>query len=100
MSLTHTIIDYTAENANSSYSTASGKLNYQITREIEAMVSAAGSYEEDSRYGPTTGLEQQAEIRWKHRQTEVFFLLRNTYFETSQAGNSTLLFQLGLRREF
>lgn len=92
--------EYPNDGTTTDLMTIGGNLDYYITRELRAIVSALYRNENDSSFGQTTGFEQQVELRWQHRQTDVFMLLRNTMLDTTGGDSTSLLVQFGIRRVF
>jgi len=98
---TQLFLQYPDEDAEAQYTQLSGRFDYDFTREVRMSVWAATRLNEDSRFGDTLAFEEQAEIRWRHRQTEITGAVRHTYVTSSSSGDSTsFLFLLTITRRF
>jgi hypothetical protein len=80
--------------------TASAQLTHQFTRRLSASLIVLYRDENDDQSGRTTGWEEQFELRWDHRQTQVYADIRNSNLDTPDQTENFQFFQLGLRREF
>ncbi|HVT83231.1 MAG TPA: hypothetical protein VHM90_21510, partial [Phycisphaerae bacterium] len=80
--------------------TVDGRMQYEIMRGLKATVSARWRHDDDSRTGNQEGFEEQAELRWKIRQTDIFGLIRHTSLSTRDNDGSSFFFQFGLSRSF
>ena len=80
--------------------TVSGQLVHQFTPRLSGSLTVLYRNEQDDLHGQTTGFEQHLELRWRHRQTQVYAVLRNAQLENPDQDQSFQFFQLGIRREF
>ncbi|HUO09475.1 MAG TPA: hypothetical protein VM008_14295 [Phycisphaerae bacterium] len=93
-------VDYPQTDSNTYLTTVDGHFNYQITRDLKTIISAQWRNEQDSRFGNTMGIEEQAELRWTIRQTQFFFMVRHTNLEATTNSTETVSAQFGLTRSF
>jgi hypothetical protein len=96
----YTSIDYFEPINQVDLTTASAQLVYNFTRKLTASMTLLYRYEDDRDRGVTTGFEEQFELRWRHRQTQVYAVVRNAQLESPGQDQSFQFFQLGIRREF
>ena len=80
--------------------TASAILQKDFSRRLSGTATILYRDQTDDLRGQTTGWEQQLELRWRHRQTDVYMLFRNAQLDTIDQEESFQFFQLGIRREF
>ena len=95
-----TYMQYPSDNSKTSLTTFDGRVQYQITRGLTTTLTTLWRNEEDSGTGATRGLEEQLELRWKIRQTDIFGLIRQTSLDTQDNSSGTLFFQFGVSRNF
>jgi hypothetical protein len=95
-----TMIEYTDTGTSTDVTTVSGHAIYRPARNLYATASVTWLLQSDETESDTTGWEQYLTIRWKHRQTEIFGILRNATLETDSQDNSFLLLQVGVERRF
>ena len=96
----HTRTHFTDTNDKNIVTTANGLLEYRPTRELVSTLSVTYLDMQDDIVGHNTGLEEQLEIKWNHRQTSVRGLLRHSDLDTDTLRSSFLYFQLSLERRF
>ena len=77
-----------------------GRMDYLITRDLRLLLSGLVRDERDSNGGSTFGVEQQAELRWHVRQTDIYLQIRHTTLNTNGSDQDTMLIQAGLVRNF
>jgi hypothetical protein len=95
-----TSIDYTQPVDHVKLFTVSGQVTRNISRELSATLTALYRDESQDTTRDVSGFEQQLQIDWRHRQTHVYILLRNSMLDTESQDTSFQFFQLGIRREF
>lgn len=99
-SVAYSIVEYQDELSNNvNLLTVAADLDHRFSRTLRARLSLLWREEDDSLLGHTRGLEETFELRWKHRQTEVFILLRNANYETDTQERDFQFLQVGLRRD-
>jgi hypothetical protein len=98
--VTYSLIDYSDPDNSVELLTASAQVRHRFSRELEGRAYVLWRDQSDDFGGSATGFEQQVELRWKHRQTEVFMELRNATFDGETLDTDFQLFQIGIRREF
>jgi hypothetical protein len=100
LSATQNFLSYPTDNSRTSYSSFDANLEYEIMRNLRTLLTIRWRYDDDSRLGKITGLEEQAQLRWTIRQTDLYFMLRNTNLDGNSANSSNLIFQMGVTRNF
>lgn len=100
LNLANTAIDYTDSGQTSDLTTASATLNYDFSRRFDATLAVQGRYQDDSQTGVTVGFEQQAQLRWHYRQTEIALLARNSFLDSENSQTEFQVLQLVYRRRF
>jgi hypothetical protein len=100
LSATQHFIDYPQDHTRTAITTVDGQLEYQIMRDLRAILTARWRNDDDSVLGNIMGVEEQGELRWTIRQTDVYFILRHTALQATSSDSSNLLFQLGITRNF
>jgi hypothetical protein len=80
--------------------TISGDVEHRFGRNLRGRVTVLYRDEDDSVLGHTRGLEETLELRWQHRQTQVFIMFRNANYETDTQDREFQFIQVGLRRDF
>lgn len=98
LSASQTMISY-EEGTDTDLLVLSGSVHRRFSRQLIGRATATW-LREDSTDGWTEGFEQELELNWKHRQTEIFGLLRHSELEDEADSNEFFLFQLGVRRYF
>jgi hypothetical protein len=93
-------IQFPLDHSRVALTTVDGRMQYEIMRGLKATVSARWRHDDDSRTGNQEGFEEQAELRWKIRQTDIFGLIRHTSLSTRDNDGSSFFFQFGLSRSF
>jgi hypothetical protein len=78
----------------------SADIEHRFSRSFDARLTILYRNEQDDLLGDTTGFEQLLSINWKHRQTEIFLILRNSMYETSAQDSDFQYFQIVFRRRF
>jgi hypothetical protein len=73
---------------------------YELSRDLSANASISYQDQNDKLYGKTTGLEEDAEIRWSHRQTFIFVRFRNSQLTSRSQDNTYQTLEIGVRRNF
>jgi hypothetical protein len=96
----YTTIDYQEPSNTVDLVTVSAELEHRFSRALDARLTLLYRNERDDLLGDTTGFEQLLSLNWKHRQTEIYVLLRNATFETEAQDASFQYFQIGFRRRF
>jgi hypothetical protein len=100
LTATESYITVPTDHSRTSSLTIDGRLQYRIARDLSASLLARWRQDSYSHAPGVTGLEAQAELRWKLRQTELFLMGRYTNLATPEADTSSLIFQFGLTRNF
>ena len=96
----YTIIDYTEPTNHVTLLTVSGTAAQRFRRELNGSVTVLYRDETDDISGKTTGWEEQAQVRWTHRQTSVYVNFRNSSLDTDAQSTTFQFLEVGLRREF
>ena len=55
---------------------------------------------DDTIGGKTEGFQESLEIRWRHRQFEIYGRVRNSNLDSDSQENNFLLLESGISREF
>jgi len=97
---TFTSTDYPAQDDHIDTTLVTAGGSRQLSRELFINASASWINIEDDVTGRTQGLEEQLQIIWQHRQTQVFGRLRNSTLETDQTERSFQFLEIGIRRDF
>ena len=95
-----TTVDYTDTDNRIELWTISGQVHHRFSRKLSVLATVLWRDERDDLRGHTEGWEQQLELRWNHRQTHVYALIRNSMLETETQDNTFQFIEIGLRREF
>jgi hypothetical protein len=98
--VTYSLIDYHDPENDVELLSASAQVQHRFSRELTGRALVLWRDQTDDLAGNTIGFEQQVELTWKHRQTEVFMLLRNASFDSETLDTDFQLVQIGIRREF
>jgi hypothetical protein len=96
----YTIIDYNDINNHADLLTLSGTINQRFSNELDGYITVLYRDEHDDLRGRTEGFEQQAELRWRHRQTTVYIRGRNSMLNTRDQDNIFQFLEVGIRRDF
>lgn len=96
----YTIIDYREPTTHIELLTVSVLVAQQFNRDLYANVSVLYRNGNDTDIGKTTGWEEQAELRWHHRQFHVYVLFRNSNLDTEAQSTAIQFLEVGIRREF
>jgi hypothetical protein len=96
----YTSIQYFDPENHTDLLTASAQIQHQFTPRLSAHLTLLYRYEDDELGGLTKGFEEQFELRWRHRQTYVYAVVRTSQLDNPTEDQSFQFFQLGLRREF
>ena len=97
---TQAFIQYPSTSSDTRLTTLDGHYDYQISRDLKAILSAQWRNEQDSRFGNTMGIEERGELRWTVRQTQLFFMIRHTNLEATDNSTESFSAQFGLTRSF
>lgn len=92
--------EFPNDNSRADYFLLSARYTYDLTRNLRATLGAEYRNDNDSRFGSTLGLQEQAELRWRFRQTEVYIQVRHSFLDSSGSETQSFLFQTGLTRSF
>ncbi len=98
--LQHTSIDYDDEVGSSDLTTASITVEKRLSRTLRVSATVMYLAEDTDTGNETRGLEEQIMLFWRHRQTEVYGLIRNATLDTEAQENSYQVFQIGVQRRF
>jgi hypothetical protein len=97
----YSMIEYQTEPRNHiDLLTVAADAERRFGRELRGRITILYRDEDDSVLGHTRGLEETLELRWQHRQTQVFIMLRNANYETDTQDRDFQFLQVGLRRDF
>lgn len=80
--------------------TLSANVRHNFTPQLSGSAAVLWRDQTDNLHGDTRGFEQQAELRWRHRQVDVYARLRNAMFETSREERTFQRLEIGIQREF
>jgi hypothetical protein len=100
ITVTESYITVPTDHSRTNSFTVDGRVAYQIARNLNASLLVRWRDDSYSRLPGITGLETQAELRWKLRQTELFLMARYTNLDTAEADTSSVIVQFGLTRNF
>ena len=96
----YTYVDYSEPVNRVDLFTASLQLQHNFNRNVYMILTVLYRNEQDDLVGNTEGFEEQFELRWRHRQVELYMMIRDSHLSTINQDESFQFFQLGLRREF
>jgi hypothetical protein len=100
-SVAYSIIEYREALRNDiSLLTVAADVAHRFNRNLRGRVMLLYRDEDDSVLGKTRGIEETVELRWKHRQTELFILFRNANYTTDTQDRDFQFLQVGVRRDF
>jgi hypothetical protein len=100
LTATQSFINYPMDDTQTALTTVDGRMDYQITTNLRSRFTARWRYDDDTRIGRTMGFEEDAELRWQVRQTDVFLRFRHTALDSNGNEGNSLLFSFGLTRNF
>ena len=100
LSATQSFIEYPGIGNSTSLTNIGGHIDYLINRDLKAIASARWRNLEDSRFGNNMGFEEQGEIRWTIRQTQIYFMVRHTDVEATSNSAMSISAQFGISRGF
>jgi hypothetical protein len=96
----YTTIDYSEPENTLDLFTLSAQVQHRFNPRTTGSFTVLYRNVNDQLRGRTTGFEQQLELRWQHRQTVGYSLLRNAQLNNPDQDQSFQFFQLGVRRQF
>jgi len=85
---------------DTNYTSLDARLEHSLNANWKAILAARWRKDDDSRFGNTMGFEEEAQLRYTLRQTQVYFALRHSFLEASSNEAQNITFQLGLTRNF
>ncbi len=92
-------IDYPDEGTQLALTQLDGRLEYDITRNLRSSISSEFRYETQSGEA-TMGFDEQADLRWVFRQTQVYLSIRYSLLEAQSSQEQTLFLTAGIQRNF
>lgn len=95
-----TSVSYPDDNNQVDLISVSASAQHQLTPQLFASAAVLWRDQSDNRHGDTQGFEQQIELRWRHRQTEIYLRGRNSAFDTANEDRSFQRLEIGIQREF
>jgi hypothetical protein len=100
-SVAYSVIDYEQSLTNHiDLLTIAADVEHRFNRNLRGRITLLYRDENDSALGKTRGLEETFELRWQHRQTQVYVLFRNANYQTDTQDREFQFLQVGLRRDF
>jgi hypothetical protein len=100
-SVAYSLIEYQSSQQNEiALITAAADVEHRFSQRLRGRVSFLYRDEDDSVLGHTQGIEETVELRWKHRQTELFIMFRNANYRTDVQDRDFQFLQVGVRRDF
>jgi hypothetical protein len=100
LSAIHQEIDRIQEDLRTSTSTFSGRWDGPVTPRLRGSLLLQYQIEDDNRGFEARAFEQQLDLRWAYRQTQIYARVRNTFRNTTADDTVFQTFVVGLRREF
>ena len=93
-------LDYYSENDRVVNTAVIGTLNRRLNEDWSLIGRVAWIDDRDQLFGNSNGLEEQLELNWHHRETQVYLRLRNANLVTTQQDETFQTLEIGLRRNF
>jgi hypothetical protein len=93
-------LDRTDEDLRTQTLTFSGQWNQQITRRLRMSLVLQWQDVDDSGGFDSQAFEQELDLTWRYRQTELYAQVRNSYRDTEVDETLFQTFIVGVRREF
>jgi len=93
-------VDYTDDNNHVELWTVSAQVQHRFTRALYGFATILWHDEQNDLNGDTKGLEEQIELQWRHRQTYIYGILRNSDLTSTFQDNHFQFFEVGVKREF
>lgn len=100
VNLTQNFIHMPEDRSSTSSTSLDGRFQYQISRDLKAAVTARWLNQSYNNRPGSTGLEEQAELHWNIRQTEMYLILRHSSLDAQDTNLGTLSLQFGITRNF
>jgi hypothetical protein len=94
------IIRYTDTENRVTLFTVSAQAEHRFSRRLWGIATVLWRDERDEQNGDSTGLEEQLELQWRHRQTFIYGTLRNANLQSDFQDNSFRFIEVGVRRQF
>ncbi|MHC4429283.1 MAG: hypothetical protein ACYS0D_11890, partial [Planctomycetota bacterium] len=93
-------LDRTDENLRTETTTFSGRWDQQLTDRLRMSLELQFQDVESDAGGDSQAFEQELDLSWQYRQTQVYAKIRNSYRDTDFDDTLFQTFIVGLRREF
>jgi hypothetical protein len=97
---TYTTLDYDEPAHTVDLLATTAGVEHRIVRGLLVRADLRWRDERDDSVGRTTGFEQEFELEWTYRQTEVYARARNARLDGPDREDEFQFFEVGLRREF
>ncbi len=98
--LTHEDTRYTAEDNRVELNRAEAQWRESLGRDLDLRLRLLYRDEHNEFAGDSRGLEQNLELHWRKRQTEISVSINNSLLEGEHADTLSQTFSVGLRRSF
>jgi hypothetical protein len=96
----YTAIDFSDPQSHTDLYTVSLQIQHRFTNELYGTASVLYRNQHDDLVGRTEGFEQQVDLEWRHRQTRIYIMLRNSSLDTVNQSENFQFFQVGMHRDF
>jgi hypothetical protein len=100
MNTAYSIIDYTEPTNHVELLTVMGNVQHRFSNELFGSASVLWHDESNDQGTALSGLEEHAELRWRHRQFQIFVQLRNADLQSDAQNSSFQTVFVGIRRDF
>jgi len=97
---TYTILDYDEPERRVELFAALAGIEYRLGRYLILRGDVRWRDERDDIAGRTTGFEQELELDWRYRQTQLYTRARNSRLDSHDRQEEFQFFEFGIRREF
>lgn len=77
-----------------------GQLRQRLSAKLTASVRVIWRNERDRLGGNSQGFEQHLNLRWRHRQTDIYLEARNADLDSDRSSNRNQVLAVGVRRTF
>lgn len=93
-------LDFTLDDNTTKLLVVTGRARQHLTPKLSAQLELLWRQETQDIGSDSTGFEQDLRFEWTHRQTKVFFRLRNALLESDSSNSMFQRLELGISREF
>ncbi len=100
LNATQSFITVPTDHSTTASTAFDARLQYEIMRNLRATVSAQWRHDSFPGGGSATGIDQQVDLHWNIRQTDLYVLVRHSSLDAQDNRADTTVLQFGLSRGF